>query len=225
MLGINTIALIAALSAPASAGSDSAATHELNWEVNSVGVTDENWGVFSNTNSVAAWGVGGGYGLSRNLTLMVGLHHRKYVNDTDYYYDEDWNYLESDLETSFSTSQLSVGPKLNIELKPWLRPYVTGQALLRMGTIGADDDTRDDDNLNQLSWSAISPGIRAAAGFDIVPVRGDTVHIASHLDFGYSASTALNFTDDAGSAGDTEAPVGKLGLSGLHISWGIGVHF
>ena len=228
MLGINTLTLIAALSAPASAGPSSAVTHELNWEVDSMTPSDENWDVFSWSNSINTWGVSGGYGLSRNLTLMAGLHLRKYLNSSyAYNYDSDEDYSYDEIDTSFSVTQLSVGPKLSVELKPWLRPYATAQAVAWLGTMGADDDSSDEENLNQLQWRALSPGIKAAAGFDLVPFRRDKVHWTTHVDFGYAAALSMNFKDKKGTLAGSEeaAPVGTMDLHGFHVNWGVGVHF
>ncbi len=222
MLGINTITLFAALSAPAQAGPNSAVTHELNWELDSQMVSDDNWSQISWTDAVNTIGISGGYGINRNLTLMVGLHHRKYVNDT-YIYDFDGE----DPTTSFSATQLSVGPKYSVELKSWLRPYATAQAVAWMGTLSADEDLDEEENLNELSWSAFAPGIKAAAGFDIIPLKVGKVEVATHMDFGYGAALNLEFTDENGRIGNgkTGASVGNLNLNGFHVNWGVGIHF
>ena len=93
--------------------------------------------------------------------------------------------------------------------------------------MGADDNSYEDDNLNQLTWRSVSPGLEAAAGFDIVPLRKDRVHFATHIDLGYSAALNFNFSDDAGTVhgSSDSAPVGTLPMRGLQINWGVGVHF
>ena len=230
MIAIHTLSLLGALSAPAQAGPSTAVTHELNAELDMQMMSDDNWDDIAWSDSMRTLGFSGGYGLTRNLTLMVGIHHRKYVNQTDAYYwdySEEYEYGNTELETSLSATQLSVGPKVSVELKPWLRPYATAQAVAWIGVLGADDDIDKEDNLNQLQWRAMSPGIEAAAGFDIVPIRKDRVHFATHIDFGYAAAMSLKFTDSNGSIGSdgAEAPVGTLAMHGFHVNWGVGVHF
>ena len=228
MLGLQTIALFASLTTTAHAGPNSAVTHEINWELDAQMMNDESWDTFSWGSSLNTWGVSGGYGINRNLTMMVGLHHRKYVNNVDIYSEGDnYEYTYNALETSLSATQLSVGPKLSAQLTPWLRPYATAKAVAWVGIMGADDNSYEDDNLNQLKWRSVSPGLEAAAGFDVVPLRKDRVHFATHLDIGYAAALNFNFSDDAGTIHGTSdpAPVGTLPMRGLQINWGVGVHF
>jgi hypothetical protein len=226
MLGISTLTILTALSAPALAGPSSAVTHELSWTLDSQTMGDDQWDTFGWTDVVNTLGVTAGYGLKRNLTLMVGIQHRRYSKSWNYYQETN-DYWDSSYEVTMAATQLSLGPKLSMSVTPWLRPYVTTQGTAWIGKMGVDEDISDEDNLNQMSWRGLSPGVKAAAGVEFIPIRGDRVHLATNLDFGYGIAAKMKFSDDGGTSAEDEesAPVGELGMQGLHVSWGIGLHF
>ena len=142
-------------------------------------------------------------------------------------YDEDYDYTYREMETSFSATRLSIGPKYSLRVTDWLRPYAVAHATAMVGILGADEDSGDDDNLNEMTWRSISPGIDAGIGLDVIPVRGDQIHIATHLELGYGAALDMNFSDSNGTiaGSDENVSVGSLAIQGVQIKWGVGVHF
>ena len=111
--------------------------------------------------------------------------------------------------------QIGVGPKLDVEVWPWLHPYVTAQFLGLVGALRLDDAPYDDNNPNELREYGFAPGGVAAAGFDLVFLRADrAVRPATNLELGYAYEAPLALGD-----------MGSLDFRGFYLRWGVGARF
>lgn len=207
---VSTLLTLAALSAPASAG-----TNELAFELGALGSSDRNWDLFSDGPLLSSMGLRAGYGVNDWLTV-VGTWQTARDGSVLYIESYDANeYLDQDALLSLRTNQLSLGPKFSLDLFSWLHPYATVQGLALLGTVRMDDDAQHDDNLNQYKSSAVTGGGFAALGLDFILLREDRpIRPATYLEMGYGRTANLAFDD-----------IGTLGFGGFALRWGVGARF
>ncbi|MFT5680163.1 MAG: hypothetical protein ACI8RZ_001068 [Myxococcota bacterium] len=206
------------LSGAALAGSADGIDHELSIETGSMRTSDDTWSAFSYSDSVGAWGLRAGYGLSRNLTVVASWHRG--VHDSSLGVDgESYHNLDMD----FTTNQIALGPKVDYQIDHWLRPYGTVQGMGVLGRIQIDED-RDDDDSPVLSYSDTTFGGFAALGLDIVPgAATHRAHFGMHIELGYGKVFGMEFEDEE--AGNAAIAIGDLDMQGLTFNAGAGVRF
>jgi hypothetical protein len=211
--------ITALLSGAALAGSADGIDHELSLETGSMHTSDETWDAFSYGSQVGAWGVRAGYGISPNLALVASLHRGRHRSDVGIDSDSSYQSIDMDL----TTSQVALGPKVDLQVNHWLRPYATIQGMGVLGEIRIDDDPSDDDN-ELLRYRDATFGGFAAAGIELIP--GSTsrrLHVGTHLELGYGKVLAMQFQDK--DAGNDPIEIGDLDMQGFTINAGIGVRF
>jgi hypothetical protein len=211
------LAALAAAAPPAQA-----ARNELSVELGGLGTRDANYGLFSDTDRIGTWGVRGGVGLSRHLAVVASFHHGATGNRLDGY-ETDGDYVEGAMQ--FRNNQLALGPKFELAVAPWLRPYGTVQAVAFQGRILLDDDADQDDDLNELSYRDVAPAGVVALGLDLVPYGAKkAVGVGSHLELGYGHAAPLRFADEERAQGEPVS-LGELQFSGFYVRWGVGLRF
>jgi hypothetical protein len=208
------------MSGLAAAGSANGGDHEVSLELGSLGSRDESWSIFSDYDQLGSVGGRVGYALGPRWSVLgdyqVGRYGESLVSEPEDYSD-DYEYSEAGLDITIH--QLSIGPKYDVMVKHWLRPYATVQGLGLMGRLRLTEDDED-----PTRYSDIAPGGLAALGVDLVPGRKRrSVHAASHLELGYARAFALNFEDR--DAGNEPVAIGDLKLGGLYVRWGVGIRF
>ena len=216
--------IIGSIALLAFGGNDAqAARNELSLEVGGLSSNDQNYNLFSETGGISTWGVRGGVGLSRHLAIVASYHHGATGNGLEGEEDASGDYTEGSMQ--FRTNQLAVGPKFEAAVAPWLRPYVTVQAMAFQGRILLDDNNDVDDNENQLSYSTVAPAGVVALGLDLIPFGATkTVGFGSHLEMGFGHTRPLQFEDKERAASEPVS-LGELQFSGFYINWGAGIRF
>ncbi len=224
-LALTTLVGTAHADQPAGAKMDG---HEVSLELGTFGAPDAAWDVLGDGYPVGSYGGRIGYGLTPNVTLVAGYHHAYDGSGVDGEFGGDDREL---FATSFRSHQITVGPKVRWNLKPWIAPYATVQALGWLGHARLDDDTEADDNPNQYDYTGFAPGGVAAAGVDLKPLKlAKGVRLATHLEMGYGITSRMTLTQDGGSDpantdGDKAAELGKVGFRGFTLRWGVGLRF
>lgn len=211
----------------ASAGSSDGADHEASIGFGLVTTPDENWQAFSSTGALTSFGARGGVALNGPWTLLadaqVSLHGGNVDIETDDDGSGEYRYISEAFGLDLGTLQLGVGPKYDLTILHWLRPYATVQALGMLGRMRMDEDPFDDDNARSRFWS-VAPGGAAALGLDVVPgATKNRLFPAMHLEMGYAILAPLQFSDD--DAANAAAQIGELQFRGFYLRWGVGAHF
>ena len=199
-----------------------AAGNEISFELGSFGAHDPNWELFSNDEQLVTWGFRGGYAITPNLAVIATWQHGAWGGGLDIYgessyYDDDdeYYYEDTSLNLAFTANQFGVGPKYDVELFSWLRPYATAQFIAFLGTVRMDEDEDHDDNINQYKTSGFSPAGMAALGIDFIPVRPRrTGSLATYLEMGYGYAAPMKLGD-----------LGQLSFNGFALRWGVGARF
>lgn len=209
----------ALMSGVALAGSADGIDHELSLELGSMASPDRTVDVLTGSAALSSLGMRLGYGISPNLGVVASWHRSQHRSDV--WLDTDASYFDIDL--NFTTNQLAIGPKLDIQLTHWLRPYVTAQGMGVLGKLRIDDDPGDDEDA-ALTFTDMSWGGFAAAGVDVVP-GGERlrVHPALHLEMGYGKVFSMVLEDTE--AGNDAIEIGDLDLQGFTVNAGIGIRF
>ena len=220
-----------ALSSPALAQDDRAA-HEFHLVTGSYGTNDSQFEIYSPNASIGASGARLGIGIKGPWSVMAGYTRRSVVSE---YFDSMVGSNPSELErdeaaliTSFTGQQVTLGPKFQIDPKPWLGTYVTAQGLMFMGTSRLDDDPSTDENRNQLKSFGWAPGFVTAVGFEVNPqISRSPVQFSSFLEMGYNWTAGLELTDKNIDKYGTNEPasMGELSFRGYYMQAGVGIKF
>jgi hypothetical protein len=197
-----------------------AAEDQLAIELGSTGTPDPAFEVFSNSGAMFTWGLRYGLGMGDNTALVFDWQHAVQggitaVYDAEGYDFESYDY-DLELWSSFTSDQLAVGPKLDVELADGFLPYVTVQAVGMRGRVRFDEDIESVDNENEIKRAALTGGVAALAGLELVLAHDDDdwVKPSAHLEMGYSHFAPLRFED-----------WGSLAFRGFALRAGVGVHF
>lgn len=194
-----------------------AASNELNFELGSFGAHDPNWELFSSDERVSTWGFRGGLAVNGFTTVLLGWQHSADggTNGDAYSYDDAEAGTSYTWGLAMTTNQIAAGPKFDLEVFPWLRPYATVQAIAWLSTVRMDDDTSDEENINEIARTGIAPGGIAALGVDLIPMRADRkVRPATYLEAGYGLAAPVKVGD-----------LGKIQFDGFYLHWGVGARF
>jgi len=220
-----------ALSSSAQAADDRPA-HEFHLVTGSYASGDRHFEFYSPLNNIGSSGARLGIGLKGPWTLTAGYTRRtvvsEYFNSLVESNNDELDRDDAALITGFTGQQVTLGPKFQIDPKPWLGTYITTQGLLFMGTSRLDDDPTTDDNRNQLKAFDWAPGFVAAAGVQLNPqIRRSPVQLSSFLEMGYNWTAALKLTDEnIGEHGTNEpASMGELTFRGYYLQAGVGIKF
>jgi hypothetical protein len=220
-----------ALSSPALAA-DERPAHEFHLVTGSYGTGDRHFEIYSPLSSIGASGARLGIGLKGPWSIMTGYTRRSVVSE---YFDSMVGSNPTEIErdeaaliTSFTGQQVTFGPKLQIDPKPWLGTYVTAQGLMFMGSSRLDDDPTTDENPNQLKSFGWAPGFVAAAGIEVNPqIKASPVQLSSFLEMGYNWTAAFELSDENIDKYGTNEPasMGELSFRGYYMQAGIGIKF
>ena len=211
--------LTALLSGTALAGSADGIDNELSLEMGVIRSPDQTMDVLTGSDALSSWGLRLGYGISPNIGVVASWHHSRNsayltVNSASSYFDMDMD---------LTTNQLAIGPKVDIQLTHWLRPYITVQGMGVLGKLRIDEDPREDEDA-LLKYSDLNWGGFAAAGLDLVPgEQRQRVHPAFHLEMGYGKVLSMQFED--ATAGNDATEIGDLDLQGFTVNAGLGIRF
>lgn len=202
--------------------------HEISLELGTFGAPDPSWEIIGDGSPVGSYGGRVGYGLTKTLSIVAGYHHSYDGSQVEGEVDDDWDELFS---TSFRSHQITLGPKVRWNIKPWVAPYATVQGIGWIGRARIDDDTESDDNPNQYAYSGFAPGVLGAGGIELRPVKVTKgLRLATHLELGYGHTAQMTLTQDGGTDpanddGDNAAELGRVGFRGFTLRWGVGVRF
>ena len=130
------------------------------------------------------------------------------------------------LVAAFTGQQVTVGPKLRVDLGRGFSPYVVGQGLAFIGTSRLDDAPGVDGNPNELRARSWAPGFVAAGGLEYSPSIGP-VQLSTFFELGYNWTAQMSFEDANVRENGTNAPavMGDMAFRGLYVQTGIGVRF
>jgi hypothetical protein len=193
------------------------------------GSGDDAFEFYSPNDSLGAAGIRGERDLGANLSLTGSYTRRTVASE---YYD---GLVESDrmperdeaaLVAAFTGQQITLGPKLRVDLKRNLSPYVVGQGLAFIGTSRLDDAPYTDGNPNELQARSWAPGFVAAGGLEYSPRIGP-VRLSTFFELGYNWTAQMGFTDRNIRENGTNAPadMGDLAFRGLYVQTGLGIRF
>ncbi len=193
------------------------------------GSGDDAFSFYSPNNSLGAAGIRGERDL-RGPVSLTGTYTRRRVASE--YYD---SLVESDrmperdeaaLVATFTGQQITLGPKVRVDLGRGFSPYVVGQGLAFIGTSRLDDDPGVEGNLNELRNRSWAPGFVAAGGVEYSPSIG-AVRLSTFFELGYNWTAQLGFEDESVRERGTNAPadMGDLAFRGVYVQTGIGVRF
>ncbi len=229
--------LTSLLSLALAAALPTAQAHDLSVDVGTFGANDSNYEYFSESSQIGTWGFRGGFGFTKNISLVAGWQTGRvgldvYASGYGDGYEDDYAYGYDDsllFSTQMTHNRFSLGPKLELPIRPFVSPYVTAQVVGWAATARFDDDPFNEGNLNELTFKAFAPGGIAALGVDLRPIRiRQGMRVATHVEVGYGITGKLRFKDkNARDAGADNGPVsiGDLRFQGLYASAGVGLHF
>jgi len=211
--------LTALLSGTALAGSADGIDSELSLELGSMGSSDPTVDALTGSAALSAWGLRLGYGISPNIGVVASWHRSRH--DSFLSVDTAVSYFDMDMD--FTTNQLALGPKVDLQLTHWLRPYLTVQGMGVLGKLRIDEDPGDDEDA-LLKYTDMSWGGFAAAGLELVPGEESYgVHPAIHLEMGYGKVFSMQLADTE--AGSDAIEIGDIDLQGFTVNAGIGIRF
>jgi len=217
-----TATLLMLLNGPAHAGSADAADHEVSLELGTLGSRDENFSMFSSDGMLPSAGGRIGYAVMPRWSVLADYQYGRYgggIESEVIGADGDYDYAYSDMD--LTVHQLSIGPKFDLPVTHWLRPYATVQGMGLLGRLGFAEDGDED---SRVRYGDTAAGGLAAVGIDLVPgAPRARLHLASHLEMGYARAFALDFSDP--DAGNTPADIGDIALGGYYLRWGVGIRF
>jgi len=177
-------------------------------------------------------GVRLGYNLSPKLEMVASYQHQVTGSYNDYYYDYyyDEEYTSSEftgINGSINENILSIGPKYNLTIKPWLVPYVTGQAVFVAQKLSLQDAvSASDDPITLVEDNAFGMGLTGALGLEVRtrPIAGKA-QLNTFFEYGGTSGPKMNFAlSEAGTDG-SDIPIGDLQYGGYHFRFGVGARF
>lgn len=211
--------ITALLTGTALAGSADGIDHEFSLESSGIYTSDPTFDAFGYSSMLSASGVRLGYGLTENVTIVGGWSLGRYRSNVEVSTEESFHDFNMDL----SAHQLRLGPKVDLQVLHWLRPYATVQGIGMLGRLSIDEHPDDDDSV-VFTYSDTAFGGFAAAGLDVVPGSSShRIHPAGYLEMGYGKVLALQFEDT--DAGNAAVEIGDLDFQGFTINIGLGVRF
>lgn len=203
------------------AGPAQAADHELSLELGSFGTADERFDLFRDSSTIGTMGGRVGVAVHDNVSVLVGYHRGAWGSKVEVDDGDDYPYFQA----AYKGNQVLVGPKADIRVTDWFRPYGTVQGALFFGRVFLDDDPDHDDNINQIVATGFSPGGVAALGFDLVPFRPrKQLRFGSHLEMGYGLTAASGFKATPPGGGE-KIEIARFGFGGFYLRWGVGAYF
>jgi hypothetical protein len=202
-----------------------AADHEISLELGNLHNGDTAFDLFSRNDVMPSRGVRAGVAVHDRVAVMAGWHR---VRRGAAVYSAD-EYL---FNAAYFANEWTVGVKADVELAPWLLPYVKADAMLYQATMRFDDQPNDRDNAGQVQASALAPGGLFLGGAEIrIPKESAPFTLAWHIEAGYGivashAYTGVNAvgTDDRGGFAD-DASVGEMAPHGFALRSGLGIRF
>jgi len=201
------LALLAALALP---GTALGATREVRLELGSIAAPDPDWNLFSDADRLSTQGLGVGWTFHDHLALVAGWRRGAHGMTVG---GESTG--QSDFTAAFAAHTLTFGAKADWELAPWFAPFASARAAGLLGRVRLDDDSEDDENLNQLSHTALAPGALATAGVEFrLPFHDAELAATTSLEMGYAWFAPLHLD-----------PLGDLAFRGFTLTWGVGARF
>ena len=217
-------AMFLSLLLPASgwAGSSDGRDHELSLELGSLGTAGEGWEALVDNVQLGTVGGRAGLALSERWTLVGDYQLGRHGGSVEVYDPTgEHTYEELGLELSLLSHQLSVGPKFDVQVAHWLRPYATVQALGALGTLRLDEMPNDDEE-GLTRYRSLTAGGVAGLGVDLVAGEPrQRIHPAAHLEMGYGYVLPYRFAD--ADAGPAEVSLGDLSMRGFYLRCGVGI--
>lgn len=223
-------AFIPILLAGALCGPARAADHELSLELGALGTADERFDLFREGALIRTWGARGGVALHENVSVLLGYHRGAWgsevgISAEDGEGDGDDDGVDT-FQAAYQGHHLLLGPKVDLRVTDWLRPYGTVQGAALIGRVLLDDDPDHDDNENQLSATSVNPGGVVALGVDVVPIRKrQALRFGSHLEMGYGLMAATGFTATPPGGGGEKFEIARFGFGGFYLRAGVGAYF
>lgn len=206
--------------------------YDLAFETGYLAHGDGDWGYLGWPENTV--GVRAGYHLSSRLSVVTSFQSISNINSTGYnsysYYDEEYEYVGgSSLDGArlgIRSNQLSVGPKLAVEIKRWFVPYATAQGLITHAHLQMGDTLEEDDAKTYIKDSAFGVGTIGALGLEMRtrPIQGK-FQLNTYIEAGGGISSNMNFKVKDLGEDDANLPIGDLKYAGQYIRFGIGTRF
>jgi hypothetical protein len=172
-----------------------------------------------------------GYNVSPKLEMIASYQNQttsNYSNYYDYSYDEEYTSSAfTGLEAFVEENIISVGPKLNLNLKPWFVPYATGQAVMVHQKLTMHDAySTSDDAITLIDDSAFGMGLAGALGLELRsrPVAGKA-QLNTFFEYGGVTGPKMNFALKEAGADGSDINIGDLQYGGYHFRFGLGARF
>jgi hypothetical protein len=184
---------------------------QLSLELGSIHAGDPNFDTFnSDSNRLPTQGVRVGYAFNDHISLVGGWHHGARGSDVGFGNDE-----MSSFRAAYYGNEFTLGARGTLPVTSWLQPFASLQVIGMQATVRFDEDPEDDENLNQLSRSAFSPGGMATLGVEaLAPMAYGEWAFTSDLELGYGYVAPQSFDD-----------LNDLEMHGFVLRWGVGVRF
>lgn len=215
---ILTTILLSGLFLPSAFAGDKELSLDTSWTA----INTSSWEVV-NGSPLNTVGLSGGWDIGSNLTAIASVNWGQTGSEHSYpyWYDEENNDQTGPgtegYVAALNVVQVQAGVRTDrLEHTNWVRPYLVSRVSGTLGIMQLDDDTRDSDNVNQITRTGTSFGGMAAIGIAVERPRRSAGPFAVHgeLEGGYALATALKFED-----------LGELAMHGVHIRAGIGLRF
>ncbi len=206
---------------------------EASIEMGHINNYDETFEVVSPSATLRSGGFRAGVRLTDRLTLQAGYHHSdisssvRFYDSNDYavtyeeydYYDEDIDFGSSNasFDAQLTTHILSVGPKLDVNIKGFLYPYVSAHALVTMQSMALDDDLYDSNDATRVQARGSTIGAAAMLGAEVRTPPGILPfgsQLALYLEAGHTVTSAATFE-----------PIGDMQNGGYTVRSGLGLRF
>ena len=207
---------------------------EASFETGNISNSDETFALVSPTERLRSGGVRAGVRLTERLTVLAGYHHsniestvRFYGDDGGYegtydyedYYDEDVNTgaHATSFDTRLSTHIISVGPKLDVNIKGVFYPYISAQALVTVQNMALGDDLNGSNSATEVLASGSTVGAAGMLGAEfrtppgILPFGSQ---VALYFELGHTVTSVATFE-----------PIGDMQNSGYTVRSGVGLRF
>lgn len=214
-------------SAPAWAGIGG----EASFEMGNISNNDETFSLVSPTERMRSGGFRAGVRLTERLTVLAGYHHSDISSTVRFYGDEGgyqgtYDYYDEDIDTGnnassfdtqLSTHIVSVGPKLDLNIKGVFYPYISAQALVTMQNMALGDDLNGANSATEVLASGSTIGAAGMLGAEfrtppgILPFGSQ---VALYFELGHTVTSAATFE-----------PIGDMQNGGYTVRSGVGLRF
>ena len=206
---------------------------EASFEMGNINNNHETFELVSPAATLRSGGFRAGVRLTDRLTIQAGYHQSKIsstvrfyntddpyeISYEDYYGTEDIGTGGSNatFDSELSTHIVSVGPKLDMNIKGIIYPYVSAQALVTMQRMVLDDNMYDANSATEVQARASMVGAAAMLGAEVRTPSGLLPfgsQVALYLEAGHTVTSVATFE-----------PIGDMQNSGYTVRSGLGVRF